>query len=57
MRISFFYVHTIGHPVHTTTIRKGVHIVSRKEYQPITRPVQTTPELTLLMIAGGGAER
>jgi hypothetical protein len=53
MRISFFYVHTIGHPVHTNII---VYIVLIKEYQPITRPVQTTPELTLLMIAGG-AER
>jgi len=45
MRISFFYVHTIVHPVHTNTI---VYIVLIKEYQPATRPVQTTPELTLL---------
>jgi hypothetical protein len=50
MRISFFYVHTIVHPVPIYTIRKEGRI---KEYQPATRP---TPELTLLMIAGG-AER
>jgi hypothetical protein len=53
MRISFFYVHTIGHPQPIYTI---VYIVLIKEYLPVTRPVQTTPELTLLMIAGG-AER
>ena len=49
MRISFFYVHTITHPVHTIGIYTIVYIVLIKEYQPLTRP---TPELTLLMIAG-----
>ena len=42
MRISFFYVHTIVHPVPIYTI---VYIVLIKEYQPL---VHITPELTLL---------
>lgn len=45
MRISFFYVHTIEHPVHTIGIYTIVYIVLIKEYQPTTRP---TPELTSL---------
>jgi hypothetical protein len=45
MRISFFYVHTIVHPVHSIEIYTIVYIVVIKEYHPVTRP---TPELTSL---------